>query len=105
MEISKEDWKLFRTRLAQWQEHHMENLVEEYRQLLNEDILASDRFWKLDERIRKDRKHPGVIFEVRRSNMLPCILTLLADGIITDSDLEGFSQELLDAIHFIKSRW
>ena len=61
MEISKADWKLFRARLAQWQEHHMENLVREYQQILKEDGLASDRFWKLDERIQKDRKHPGVI--------------------------------------------
>ena len=105
MEISKADWKLFRDRLARWQEHHMENLVEEYQQILKEDILASDRFWKLDERIRRDRKHPGVIFEVRRSNMLPCILTLLADGIITDSDLEGFSQEVLDTINTMRKFW
>lgn len=62
MEVKNADWKLFRTRLAVWQEHHMEQLVKEYRQILEEDILASDRFWKLDERIRKDWEHRGVIF-------------------------------------------
>ena len=37
--------------------------------------------------------------------MLPCILTLLADGIITDSDLEGFSQEVLDTINAMRKFW
>ncbi len=105
MDISKQDWKLFRTRLAQWQEHHMEQLVKEYQEILAEDDLASERFWKLDERIREDRRYPGVIFEVKRSNMIPCILTFLKDGIITDGDLEGFSQELLEAILFMRKRW
>lgn len=105
MEISNADWKLFRTRLARWQEHHMENLVKEYQQILNEDSLASDRFWKLEKRIRKDQEHPGVIFRVSRSNMLPCILTLLADGIITDGDLEGFSPDILEQIAFMRKYW
>lgn len=83
----------------------MEQLVKEYQEILTEDDLASERFWKLDKRIREDRQHPGVIFEVRRGNMIPCILTLLKDGIITDADLEGFSQELLEAIHSMRKRW
>lgn len=29
-EISKADWKLFRVRLAEWQEAHMERLTHEY---------------------------------------------------------------------------
>lgn len=35
MEVSKNDWKLFRTRIAEWQEAHMERLVEEYIDMLN----------------------------------------------------------------------
>ena len=30
MEISKSDWKLFRARIAEWQEDYMERLVKEY---------------------------------------------------------------------------
>ena len=29
MEVSKSDWKLFRTRIAEWQEAYMERLVKE----------------------------------------------------------------------------
>jgi hypothetical protein len=30
VEISKSDWKLFRERLPEWQEHYMERLTKEY---------------------------------------------------------------------------
>ena len=30
MEVSKNDWKLFRTRIGDWQEVYMECLVKEY---------------------------------------------------------------------------
>ena len=30
VEISKADWKLFRERVSDWQEHYMEQLVKEY---------------------------------------------------------------------------
>lgn len=37
--------------------------------------------------------------------MLPCILTLLKDGIITDDDLEGFSQDFIEQITYIRRYW
>lgn len=30
MDISKVDWKLYRERVSDWQEHYMEKLTEEY---------------------------------------------------------------------------
>ena len=30
MEISKADWKLYRERVSDWQEHYMEQLTKEY---------------------------------------------------------------------------
>lgn len=35
MECSKNDWKLFRTKIAQWQENHMDKLNKEYIELLS----------------------------------------------------------------------
>jgi hypothetical protein len=35
IEISKSDWKLFRERLPEWQEHYMERLTKEYIELLS----------------------------------------------------------------------
>ena len=44
MEVSKSDWKLFRTRITEWQEAYMERLVKEYIDMLKETGNASDKF-------------------------------------------------------------
>ena len=49
MEISKSDWKLFRARIAEWQEDYMGRLVKEYIEVLNGTGNASDKFWKMEE--------------------------------------------------------
>ena len=69
MEVSKSDWKLFRARIGDWQEAYMERLVKEYRDLLDGTENASDKFWKLEERIKKDKKHPGVMLELSKGNI------------------------------------
>lgn len=42
----------------------MGRLTKEYIDLLRGDENASDKFWKLEERIKKDKKHPGVMPEL-----------------------------------------
>lgn len=37
----------------------MEHLVEEYIALLSGTENASNKFWKLEEQMKKDRKHSG----------------------------------------------
>ena len=59
MVVSKSDWKLFREKIGQWQEDYMERLNKKYIKLLSSDEPASVKFWKLDERIRKDKRKPG----------------------------------------------
>ena len=93
--VNEKDWKLFRSRLAVWQESYMEKLVEEYKALLNGDEQASDKFWALWKRMQQDKRSPGVLVEnIRRSTMRMNLLLLLRDDIITIHDLDGFSEEL-----------
>ena len=66
MEVSKSDWKLFRERLPQWQERYMKHLVKKYIDLLNSNDSASDKFWKLEKRIKNDSKNPGVILQLKK---------------------------------------
>ena len=94
MECSKSDWKLFRTRITEWQEAYMERLTKEYIQLLSSSDKASNKFWKLEERIKKDRRHPGVLIELSKENMLYDIVGLINYGVITVDDLDGFSDDL-----------
>lgn len=104
VEISKSDWKLFRERVPEWQEHYMERLTKKYMEILSSPGNASDHFWELEKRIKQDRKHPGVILEVRRSDAIWNIAILISKKVITTDDLEGFSQDLIDAVNLILSR-
>ncbi|MCQ2510601.1 MAG: multidrug transporter [Lachnospiraceae bacterium] len=91
VEVSKRDWKLFREKLPKWQETYMERLCREYVELLTSDAKGSEKFWALEKRIKEDRKDPGVIVSVSRSNMIYDILGLLRDEAITLDDLAEFS--------------
>ncbi len=98
MEVTKSDWKLFRTRIGDWQEAYMERLVKGYMDLLEGEENASDKFWKLEERIKKDKKHPGVMLELNKGNMIFDIVALINSGVITSADLADFSDELKESI-------
>ena len=99
--VNESDWKLFRKRLPEWQERHMEGLVREYAELLSGSEKASDKFWALDKRIREDQRHVGVIARMSRSKMDMNIAALLYDGVITLDDLDEFSDELRERFAFI----
>ncbi|MDO4649917.1 MAG: hypothetical protein Q4B26_14855 [Eubacteriales bacterium] len=105
IEISKRDWKLFREKLPKWQEAYMERLCREYVELLTSDAKGSEKFWALEKRIKEDRKDPGVIVSVSRSNMIYDILGLLRDEAITFEDLADFSEEFQEQVKFMSARW
>lgn len=100
MEISKRDWKLFREKIGGWQEAYMERLIKEYVEMLNGDEAASTKFWNLDKRIKEDRRKPGVLIQLRKSEMLCKIIELIADGVITKDDLEEFSDDLKERVNY-----
>ena len=104
VEISKKDWKLYRERLPEWQEHFMERLTKEYIELLSAPGNASDHFWELEERIRKDKKNPGVLLNVTKSNAIWDIAVFVGRGLITMDELDGFSSDLIEAVKLILSR-
>ena len=61
MELSKNDWKLFRERLPGWQERYMDKLTREYAEFLTDDSRQpSERFWTLNKRIRENQRKTGV---------------------------------------------
>ena len=102
MEISKKDWRLFREKLAGWQENYMAQLNKEYIALLSsEDKKASEKFWELEKRIKKDRKHPGVIMEMTKSQAIANIVALIRLDVITYEDLADFSDDLKQVVEII----
>ena len=101
MECSKEDWKLFRSKIPVWQEAYMERLNKEYIQILSSEGNASAKFWALEKRIYQDKRSPGVMIQLRRSDMPMQLLSMLRDGIIEWDDLQGFSPELLEILSYL----
>ena len=104
VECTKNDWKLFKNKIQEWQERYIEKLNNEYIEILNGKESAADKFWKIEERIRKDKKHPGVIVEMNKQDVIFNIFRLLDAEVIEQGDLEDFSEELKGAVNFLMSR-
>ena len=100
-QINESDWKLFRQRLPDWQERHMERLIQKYAALLAGSDTASDKFWALEDSIREDLCHVGATARMSRSNMYMNLFLLLHDGVITLDDLVGFSDDLKEEMAFM----
>ena len=100
-EINESDWKMLRKKLPDWQESFMEHLCDEYKEILDTDANASDRFWELFERLKHDRGYTGVSCEMRRSNMIPILIQLLEEKAITHEELADFSPELQERLSHI----
>lgn len=99
MTVNEKDWKLFRRLLPEWQEAYMEKLCREYVGILTSDENASERFWQVEKRLRTDKRSPGVIItDMRRSTMFQNLTRLYLDQIITEKDLNGFTDELKQAV-------
>ncbi|EOS24711.1 hypothetical protein C804_05182 [Lachnospiraceae bacterium A4] len=104
VEPSKRDWKLYREKIGEWQEHYMKKLVKEYADYLCSDLPASTKFWEIEKRIKRDRKTPGVCIELRKSDMFWDIAGLIHDKVISMDDLEEFSDDLKEAVVLILRR-
>ena len=98
--ITEKDWHLFKEKLPCWQERLMARLNEEYMKILSGDGLASEKFWEIERRINCDKRNNGVITEMKRSNVYFCLVDLLKQKMITVSDLDGFSEELIAAVTY-----
>ena len=73
----------------------MEELVEKYVNFLNDDKKpASEKFWELEKRIKEDKRHPGVIMKLSKSEIIWNIIRLIRLKVITYDDLLDFSDEL-----------
>lgn len=97
-QVNEQDWKLFRKKLPLWQEAYLDRLNQEYIQLLSGAGSASEKFWELEKRIRRDQKSVGVVADMRRSQMYSNLLSLLVNEIIREDDLDGFSEELSETL-------
>jgi hypothetical protein len=102
---TEKDWKLFRSKISKWQSDYMDKLENEYIELLTQDESPEDKFWKLEKRIKADKKKVGVVAEMSRSMLLDNILSLIIEGAITLDDLDEFSDDLKETMRFLHGRY
>ena len=98
---TKADWKLFQQLVPGWQEKYMAHLCEEYAAILLGEDKGSEAFWEIEKRIRQDRKSPGVMIHMSKSEMEWHIIGLLRDEVIVFNDLSDFSEELKERVKYI----
>ena len=79
----------------------MERLVEKYIKFLSSDKAASEKFWELEKKIRKDKKNPGVLIELRKSDVPWDLAALINTKVIKFEDISEFSEDLQDAVKLI----
>lgn len=104
IEVSKQDWKLFQEKICKWQEAYMEKLNNEYVKLLEGPGKASEKFWQLEKRIKKDKTHCGVLIEMRKQNLPFDLVSLIRDGAIGIEDIDCFSDDLQEVVRFLMER-
>ncbi len=97
-EVDEADWRLFRERMPLWRERQMEKMVRNYQDILSSEGTAEERFFRLDKRHKKDLWNVIFSIEMSRSKLVMNIVRLLGEGIITMSDLEGFSIEFIERV-------
>ena len=82
----------------------MDRLCREYIELLCGGGAPSEKFWKLDKRIRSDKRNPGVQLEMTRTNFIYNIIALINNDVISIEALEDFSDELKETVKALLER-
>lgn len=99
--VKEADWEKFRKKIDFWQENYLRRLNKEYIDILKQDKAASEIFWTLEEKIKKDKKSVEVMVIMRRFIMLDDILELIRDNVIEFKDIDEFSDDLKDTVRQI----
>lgn len=94
------DWKIFRRRVPQWRERYLERKNKEIvYALTNANRTPTEQFWDAERKISRQAKILVKCLDGHsRSKMLMYLMTMYGHGLIEESDLDVFSEELRDRI-------
>lgn len=99
--LKKRIGKSLEKKIDFWQENYLRRLNKEYIDILKQDKSASEIFWTLEEKIKKDKKSVEVMVIMRRSIMRDIILELIRDNVIEFKDIGEFNDDLKDTVRQI----
>ncbi len=100
--FSESDWKVFREKIVVWQENYIAKTNEKIIKVLSDqNLVASDRFWKAEKMIAREKKKTSVVAEMTRSKMVYNILSMIKEKSITIEDLTDFSEDFQEHIKSI----
>lgn len=97
-DVTKKDWKLFQEKLGGWQENYMDRLIQEYITLQQSEAAPSQKFWAINNRIREDRKRPGVQLTLEKKETPRLLAWLIRGHVISLEDLSDFSEDMQNSV-------
>ena len=97
-EVKEKDWKVYKELMPIWQDRYIKKVNREYITILINDKPAIENYWDLRRKIKEDKGHLLIQFDLRRSTMFNTIYSLYSENIIHNEELLKFSEELLNCI-------
>ena len=90
------DWKTFRKIVPELRERYLrQRNAELIANLQDESLTPTDRFWNVEERVRKEAKILRDCLDGHsRSQMVMFMIAMRRYGMLSDEDLKQFSAEL-----------
>jgi len=89
------DWKRFRNMVPELRERYLESVNRELlREFSEPDKTPTEIFWAIQERTKKEAKILRQCLDGHsRSSMSMFLMKMYAEGMITEDDLSGFSEQ------------
>lgn len=90
------DWRIFRKRVPEWRERFIDVQIRHIVRVLNEENATStERFWKANDLMKeKARILVQCLDGHSRSRMVMYLGLMCGHGLVFESDLKEFSEEL-----------
>ena len=94
------DWKTFRKMVPELRERYLSRCNPELLAILRDESLTpTEQFWNVEERIGKEVKILRSCLDGHsRSKMVDYMTVMYLQGMLTDDDLQGFTEELRDRV-------
>ena len=105
MEPNKSDWKKFRDSLDKWRERYLKKKNDEIRAILEDkNLTETENFWNVfDFQKKESRVLRDCLDGYSRSSMTFHMALMIKYEMITQADMEEFSEELQDSLKNIES--